>query len=117
MMCPWDDPFAINVVIGAECYECCPHNGTKRERPPLILLLRASVEEVGNGRQKLGNRKGLREQDALGQPMGWPVVYAVTRYVNDRDLGIDLAGVLGNVPAGLPGPRFTSVTTARKAGF
>jgi hypothetical protein len=34
--------------------------------------------------------------------MGWPVGYAVARYVNDRDLGIDLAGVLGNVPAGLP---------------
>jgi hypothetical protein len=52
-----------------------------------LTLLRAIVEQVRNGRQKIVERKRLREQNALGYPIRCPVVLAVARQINDRDLG------------------------------
>jgi hypothetical protein len=59
---------------------------------------RATVEKLRDGSHELSWREGLRQHDAVRDAFRGPISGARSAHVDDRELRIGLAGVLGDFP-------------------
>src|SRR4051812_6157692 len=59
----------------------------------------AGVEKLGDGRHQLGRRERLRQKNAVGHPLGSPLIRRRAGHVDDRETGINFPDPSRDVPA------------------